>query len=72
MVSYMLWLITNSNKFYPWYILIMSWATYLENLVILLGFSGFSYSFYQRQKELYFQNLFGQLQKCTKYHLDYV
>lgn len=44
----------------------------IGNLVLLGGFSALTYAFFLRRKEGYFQTLFGQLEKCQKFHLDYV
>jgi hypothetical protein len=44
----------------------------LSNLVLLGGFTCLSYGYYLRTKEVYFQQLFSSIEKCQKFHLDYV
>ena len=38
----------------------------------MVGLGGLGYGVYLRRKEEYFEQLFTNLQKCQKYHLDYV
>jgi len=44
----------------------------LSNIVLVAGFGNFAYSYYISRKENMYDNLFKEIEKCQKYHLDYV
>ena len=48
------------------------WIDYLANAVLLTGFGGILTGLWHRKKQEYFEKLFQELEKCQKYHLDYV
>lgn len=50
----------------------MLWTSLLSNLVVVSGIGCFSYALLQRYLENYYNQLFTSLEKCQKYHLDYV
>lgn len=50
----------------------MSTAIILSNLVLFGGFGCLSFGYYLRTKEAYFQQLFTNIEKCQKFHLDYI
>lgn len=47
-------------------------ATIISNLALTSGMSFFLCGFYLRRKELFFDNLFEDVKKAQKFHLDYV
>jgi hypothetical protein len=44
----------------------------IGNLVLLAGVGALSFAYYLQTKQAYLQELFGKIEKCQKFHLDYV
>ena len=50
----------------------MSTGVILSNLILVGGVGCLSLGYYFQTKEAYFQELFKTIEKCQKFHLDYV
>lgn len=44
----------------------------ISNLVLLGGVAALSFAYYLQTKQAYLQQLFAKIEKCQKFHLDYV
>ena len=54
------------------FIILIKMISVLSNIVLVAGFGNFAYSYYISRKENMYDNLFKEIEKCQKYHLDYV